>query len=232
MPLITDAETTTKTTITSAWGTEVNDRIVQVFDTRAQLMAGSYTNWAPIRGSLAFCLDTSSVYRCTGLGTDSLYHWEPLNARGELGFKANANTSEDKTLTNVSGQWTEVVVISASTFTALQKMGIRKGKTYLYLWAGTPYIKTGSLSLWDSQAYIRKRGTTAAIGGITYIRKCGTGWCGNLFAARMQSGATSIPAAYDADDIEFVWRAATLNGYPTVTMSQGQMSIVEVGGPS
>jgi len=226
VPLITDAETTTKTTITSAWGSEINDRIIQVFDTRAQLFAGSYTNWAPIRGSLAFCLDTVSVYRCTGLGTDSLYHWEPLNARGEIGSVINPITSGDKTLTNVAGQWTEVCVVPKPA----SGMGIRKGKTYLWCWAGNPYIKTGSLSLWDSQAYFRKRGNPAAIGGL--IRKAGTGWVGNLFSARMQSGITSLPAPYDWDDVEFVWRCATLSTYPTVTMSQAQLFIVEVGGPA
>jgi len=127
------------------------------------------------------------------------------------------------------------VVIKASDFTELKTVGLRLGYTYLFAWSGVAYIKTGSLSLWDSQVYVRKTNTTAAISGL--IRRAGTGWTGNLFGARVSSGITPLVitafagGVNEIDDIEFVWRGATYVGKPVVTVTQPCLSIVEAGGP-
>lgn len=240
MTMLPDSDVNTNNVITSTWGRSILDRIVQQFTTRSQLFGGSWIGtWQPVKGSLAYCQDVQTLYKCVVYpNVGGTADWEPLGPRGELGqkgFITNQPKQADVDLPNAANTWREILTIKASDVPELATVGVRLGYTYLFSWQAIAYIKSGSLSLWDSQCYFRAQGTTAAIGGA--VRRAGSGWTGNLFGARTQSGITALPAlsltggANEIDNVEFVWRGATYAGYPVVTLTQPCLSVIEVGGP-
>jgi len=210
--MTTDAQTQPNTTITSAWGAQVNDRVVQIFDSKAQLVA-PHPDWDPVVGTLAYTTAEKGLWRCLGNNT-----WESALARGK---RAEQEPGTQVDLTNASGAWTWILGFGIGD--------IRYGCTYMIEYSGNPYTKSSNMSLWGGQVYLRQAGIDVAE---VNVYRAGGGWPASIYSSVNQAGFRVVgpmPRALSAAEV--VWRGSTYPGMPVVTVTDIRLSVTEVGGP-
>jgi hypothetical protein len=226
--MTTDNQTLPNTLITSTWGQQTNDRVIQVFATKADLPGVGASPWAPSIGSIAYTTGERGLWRFDGT------NWETALARGYL---KNTWLSTNVASRN-DGVWTIAASLSIPN-------GVRQGCTYLINWTCNPYTPSNNISLWGGYIYITDPAAApplgagvanvpsiATFGGGLNLHKAGGGWPGGAMSSVSQSGCAvwgPMPSAMPAADAR--WIVGTNTGSPPVSLADVMMSVVEVGGP-
>jgi len=217
----------TREVISSTLGAQWNDRVVQVFTTAAELKAGNYTGWIPIRGSLAYAEDTRCLYRVVDFDGNGLPVWWPVAGRGAI-----SHYPLDSHLGNGT-----ITLPGAGLVTTIVKVGIecRYGHTYLINFAATLYTPSGNLGLWTGETFIqRKVNPGYAINSLItagWIRSAGQGWANGVFNSEEISGCAILgPMASNEPDAEVIWRGYSYPGLPDLLVINPTLSVCEIGG--
>ena len=217
----------TREVIASSLGSQWNDRVVQIFATRSEMLSGVYTGWAPVRGSLGYAEDSRCLYEVVDFGTDGLPVWWPVAGRGVM-----ANFPEDSHLSSGT-----VSVPGSGAVTTLAKLPgeIRYGRSYGFSFACTVYTPSGNLGLWTGEVFVQLRtNPNFAIGTLLpagWIKCAGQGWAGGVYASSEISGFSVIgPMNGTHADCEFIWRGWSYPGMPDLLVVNPLLTIVEIGG--
>ena len=213
--------------IASSLGAQWNDRVVQVFATLAELRSGTYSGWAPIRGSLAYAEDVRALYEVVNFDGGGAPIWWPVAARGAIAHWPNAHPPNTGLITMpTSGAITNIAKLPGE---------VRYGRSYGFAWQCTIYTQSGNLGLWHGEVFIQRAANPGyAISTLLptgWIREAGQGWAAGVYSSSEMSGFSIIgPMAENEPSAEFVWRGAAYPGLPDVVSCNPSLSIVELGG--
>lgn len=244
MPALADP--VTDGVITTAWGAQINDRLVQIFTSTAQLgsalakgwIDGSYgSSWAPVPGSLALCLDTYGMYVCIGPSPDTggLYRWKPLGARGVIGTTGwgipGSAVLADAALPNTANAWRDIAKISPAAFVD-GGLCLRQGFSYQMSYFVIGYAPTANLSLFSMKAGVRLKTHVAGQAYGEYVNIPGI-WVGNSYNSTPLSGSVTFKWDHSSATIgvDFFLVGQTMTGQPGVTITKPSLTVTELGGP-
>jgi len=219
----------TREVIASSLGAQWNDRVVQIFTTRAEMVGGTYSGWAPVRGSLAYCEDTRGLYEVVDFDGNGSPIWQSVPPRGAIAHYPTSHPAASGT----------VILPTSGAMTTIVKVGgvVRYGRTYGLAYQCTVYTQSGNLGLWTGEGFVQRAATPGyAIATLIphgYIRTCGQGWANGVYNSSEQSGFCVLgPMAANEDQAEFVWRGYCYPGLPDLTVVNPTLSVVEMGGSS